>query len=52
MARVNTPRRGLLTVGEPDQLGLETVSLTEAGQSRYDELRRYQRQQEEPAQSP
>ena len=42
-------RVGLLSIGEPDPLGLETVSLTEAGQARYDELCRFKRQREEPA---
>lgn len=38
-------RVGLLTVGQPDQLGLEMISLTEAGQARYEQLCEYQRQQ-------
>ena len=38
-------RVGLLTVDPPDQLGLETLSLTEAGQARYEQLCEYQRQQ-------
>jgi len=42
-------RVGLLTLGESDQFVLETVSLTEAGQARYDDLGRYKQRQEEPA---
>jgi hypothetical protein len=42
-------RVGLLTLDQSDQLGLEMISLTEAGRSRYDELCRSKRQQQEPA---
>ena len=42
-------RVGLLTLDQPDQLRLETVSLTDAGQARYNELCRSKRQQQEPA---
>ena len=36
---------GLLSIGQPDPLGLETVSLTEVGQACYDELCKHKRQQ-------
>jgi hypothetical protein len=42
-------RFGLLSISEADALGLETISLTEVGQARYEQLCKYRRQQAEPA---